>query len=438
MDSMHRSLIFILLLLTGLGCGSTDSMSAASVSGMRSEQPAEVAMSEPVKGPARTIPDAGRADAGGMVTQAGAKAPAAGSGGEMAGRDAPVAQVAAGSGGMAATASAGSGGESGNAGVAASANATWIPHKSWTCGMPDGIPSPKSGALAFEVKLQLGNIYKLGLTQFGDRVLSEITGGSVQGDELKATVMDRGLDWELTLPNSAQEIEQVTVLRTDDGTNIFMRSCGAAPSAQGEIRIVPDIEAPSTGRYSWLNDTKLVGTRVFDEAAKTITLTIYKLDSTSAPSDERIQIEEPDSLPDQTWDCAKAMGERDTELYKASVGIDGGSIAVGASKRGTRNIIPITGGMFAGRITGTVLSGGADFQLQTAGDLQLDARYTLKTDDGELIIIRNCGTFTTAVPVYETRADGPHAFLNQSKWLATGTGLGVGVVNMTIYEAKLP
>lgn len=301
--------------------------------------------------------------------------------------------------------------------------------------MQAGIPVPTTGMLVFEVVLELAEVYAIGRTQFGDRVLTEIRGGTVQGERLKATVMERGLDWQLTLPNQAMEIEQVIVLRTEDGTNIFIRSCGVAPSTEAEVRIVPDIEAPSGGNYAWLNEATLVGTRAFDPAAKTMKLQIYEVDMPTN-TQNAIQIEEPENVPDQSWDCAKAAGERDAVLYMASVGIDAGSISVGASKRGTRNIVPITGGTFMGRISGSVLSGGADFQLSTASDFQLDARYTLKADDGELIIIRNCGTFSTAVPVYEAREDGPHAFLNKSKWLATGTGLGVGVVNMTIYEAK--
>lgn len=401
---------------------------------MRSAPPASDAGAEA----AREVTAAAPAGTREMTTQQVPAVTSAGSGGSPSADTAAVGgapgSVAAGSGGAPAAGS----GDAPPAKVGLSETATLLPHKSWACGMPDGIPAPKAGAPAFEVRLQLGEVYKLGRTQFGERVLYEIVGGNVQGQALTATVMDRGLDWELTLPNQALEIEQVAVLRTDDGTNIFMRSCGAAPSAQGEIRMVPDIEAPSTGRYSWLNDTKLVATRTVDVATKTMTLSVYDVESVVMSDDEIVEIEEPDSLPDQTWECAKAMGERDGVLYMASVGIDAGSVAVGASKRGTRNIVPITGGMFSGRITGTVLSGGADFQLQVAGELQLDARYTLKTDDGELIVIRNCGTFTTAVPVYEAREDGAYAFLNASKWLATGTGLGVGVVNMTIYEAKLP
>jgi hypothetical protein len=311
-----------------------------------------------------------------------------------------------------------------------------IPHASWDCGMPEGIAPPRAGALAFELKMQLGEMHALGQTQFGERLLTEIQGGSITGPELSGTVLDRGLDWQLTLPNGALEIEQVSVLRADDGTNIFFRACGAAPSVDGEVRIVPDIEAPNTGSFAWLNTEQLVGTRVLDAAAKTLTLAIYKVAASTSVPGTTVRIEEPEGLPEQSWECAPAMGERQDVLYKASVMIDAGSIAVGASKRGTRNIVPITGGTFEGRISGTVLSGGADYQLASGADFKLDARYTLRTNDGELIIIRNCGTFATAVPVYETRADGPYAYLNDSKWLATGDSLSAGAVNMTIYEAK--
>ena len=304
--------------------------------------------------------------------------------------------------------------------------------------MPEGIPAPMLGTLAFEVELQLGEVYDLGRTQFGDRTLTEVKGGRATGAKLNATVADRGLDWQLTLPNRAVEIEQVMVLRTDDGTNIFMRICGTAPASDMKARVVPDIEAPNNGNYSWLNDAKLVGTRAFDPSAKTMKFAFYTVVEAGNAAAPTLQIEQPDDLPNQSWDCAPAMGERGDVLYNASVNIDAASIPVGASKRGNRNIVPITGGTFSGRITGTVLSGGADFQLGSVTDLHLDARYTLKTNDGELIIIRNCGTFSSVVPVYETREDGPYAFVNRGPWLGTGTGVGAGVVNMTIYATTSP
>ncbi|MBL8204176.1 MAG: DUF3237 domain-containing protein [Blastocatellia bacterium] len=60
---------------------------------------------------------------------------------------------------------------------------------------------------------------------------------------------------------------------------------------------------------------------------------------------------------------------------------------------GERRIIPITGGRFEGqRLRGDILPGGADWQIVTAdGTAMLEARYTLRTDDGALIYVRNVG-----------------------------------------------
>lgn len=80
-----------------------------------------------------------------------------------------------------------------------------------------------------------------------------------------------------------------------------------------------------------------------------------------------------------------------TELmWNAKVKI-GSMINVGESKRGTRRMIPITGGTFSGpQIKGDVLSGGEDWQLvRPDGDTELCARYLLKTEDGVIIQITN-------------------------------------------------
>jgi len=60
---------------------------------------------------------------------------------------------------------------------------------------------------------------------------------------------------------------------------------------------------------------------------------------------------------------------------------------------GRRRIINITGGTFRGeRLSGKVLPGGADWQVIRAdGVAELDARYTLETDDRALIYVRNFG-----------------------------------------------
>lgn len=66
---------------------------------------------------------------------------------------------------------------------------------------------------------------------------------------------------------------------------------------------------------------------------------------------------------------------------------------LGDAPLGRRRIIPITGGRVAGaRLQGTVLPGGADWQVvRSDGVADLDARYTVETDDGALIYVNNRG-----------------------------------------------
>lgn len=64
---------------------------------------------------------------------------------------------------------------------------------------------------------------------------------------------------------------------------------------------------------------------------------------------------------------------------------------VGATPHGRRRVIPITGGEVEGAgWRARVLPGGADFQLLVNDSLaELDARYVLETDAGELIYVHN-------------------------------------------------
>ncbi len=64
---------------------------------------------------------------------------------------------------------------------------------------------------------------------------------------------------------------------------------------------------------------------------------------------------------------------------------------IGQTPAGKRRIIPITGGYVQGHgWTARVLPGGADFQaIVTPSLAQLDARYVLETEAGELIYVCN-------------------------------------------------
>lgn len=116
---------------------------------------------------------------------------------------------------------------------------------------------------------------------------------------------------------------------------------------------------------------------------------------------------------------------------------------LGAGPLGRRRIIAITGGRFLGeRLSGRVLPGGADWQVIRAdGVAHLDARYTLETDDGALIYVRNHGYrhgpeavlgrlaagenidpaqyYMRTTPLFET-GDPRYAWLNRIVCVASG------------------
>lgn len=75
----------------------------------------------------------------------------------------------------------------------------------------------------------------------------------------------------------------------------------------------------------------------------------------------------------------------------------GSELIVGECSDGLRCNYPILGGDFEGLdLKGRVLGGGEDyFLLRPDGTGQLDARYSLATDQGEIINIHNVGMLTT-------------------------------------------
>ena len=84
------------------------------------------------------------------------------------------------------------------------------------------------------------------------------------------------------------------------------------------------------------------------------------------------------------------------------------AIEAGEVPGGRRRIIPITGGEVAGpRLNGTVIPGGADWQIvRVDGLIDLTARYTIRADDGTLIGVVNRGYRHAAPEVLARLAAG--------------------------------
>jgi hypothetical protein len=376
---------------------------------------------------------AGASAMGGNAATGGAVVVAA-AGATSAGGAASGGQAGASVGGSVTAGSAGIGGAPvvGSAG-ASSTGSTIVPDPSWTCGKPEGIVDPTQGELIFRANLSVGAVRDVGATQYGKRRATDITGGAVAGGKLEASFLTGGLDYELTLSNGSIELEQVAMLKAKDGSLIYLRTCGVAPVGESLVRLVPDFEAASSSSVAWLNTGVFVGTRSLDAAGKKLELAIYDVSKVTA-NGPKLQLKDPTDAPNQPWDCAKASGSKGVEVFSEAVTL-GGSLSVGASKRGTRNVIPITGGTLSGKLTGTIVGAGADYQL-VGGATTLDARYVLASNDGEFVVVRNCGPFGALVPQFETRAAGPYAFLNTGKFISSDPGSTAGGVKITFYESK--
>ena len=107
----------------------------------------------------------------------------------------------------------------------------------------------------------------------------------------------------------------------------------------------------------------------------------------------------------------------------------GETYSCGDTQHGRRTVIPITGGTFEGpNIKGTIINGGADYQLANAeGRTELEAIYSIKTDDGIYIHVRNRGIicnakdengnpsfYFRAAPQFEAPSNSKYAWLNNA------------------------
>ena len=110
----------------------------------------------------------------------------------------------------------------------------------------------------------------------------------------------------------------------------------------------------------------------------------------------------------------------------------GQAFSIENTQHGRRTVIPITGGTFEGPgIKGTIINGGADYQLANAqGRTELEAIYCIKTDDGVYIYFR-------CAPTFEAPADSKYGWLNNSLFLcAPSFSQGFSGIVLNVWKVK--
>jgi hypothetical protein len=125
--------------------------------------------------------------------------------------------------------------------------------------------------------------------------------------------------------------------------------------------------------------------------------------------------------------------------------------SVGETPHGRRTVIPITGGTFEGPLLkGTILNGGADWQLAKGNRTELEAIYSIKTDDGVYIHIRNRGIiaggtdengkpsfYFRCAPHFEAPEDSKYAWLNNALFLCSPTmGGDFKGITLNVWKVK--
>jgi len=129
---------------------------------------------------------------------------------------------------------------------------------------------------AFTITLTLGEVYWVKpTTQGSTRGAVYVTEGTIEGPDIRGVLVPlSGGDWPLLRPDGVLDFDARYLLRTDDGTVIYMQNRGyrwgppevmAALSRREPVdpstyymRTSPKFDAPE-GRYAWLSRFVFVG-----------------------------------------------------------------------------------------------------------------------------------------------------------------------------------
>jgi len=162
-------------------------------------------------------------------------------------------------------------------------------------------------------------------------------------------------------------------------------------------------------------------------------------------------------MADDTWQTDDPNLELGLErVMELEIDVES-PIEIGQTGDGQRRIIPILGGTVSGRVEGTVLEAGADYQLyRERRPTELVAKYAFETTGGERVYVENRGmrladpetsqrlrdglpvepddVYFASVPEFETAAPDLE-WLTESVFVAAGTRQPNGV-RLAVYRVR--
>jgi hypothetical protein len=105
---------------------------------------------------------------------------------------------------------------------------------------------------------ELGENQEIGGGPHGVRLIVPITGGRVEGPNIKGDVLPFGADWLVIRPDGAYQLDVRITIRTDDGELVYATYRGIVDTETGYFRTTPIFETGSE-KYAWLNKIVSVG-----------------------------------------------------------------------------------------------------------------------------------------------------------------------------------
>jgi hypothetical protein len=152
-------------------------------------------------------------------------------------------------------------------------------------------------------------------------------------------------------------------------------------------------------------------------------------------------------VPHTSWPCGMADGipvpELGVPVLEANMKLDQ-AYEVGKTPYGQRTVFVIQGGAVLGeKITGLVMPGGLDFQLQFSnGGMEIEEIFTLRTSEGKYIYLRSAGTAADQsdirmVPDFEAPNASSYSWLNSGKYAGRRVlDLAAKTMKISVYEVS--
>lgn len=152
-------------------------------------------------------------------------------------------------------------------------------------------------------------------------------------------------------------------------------------------------------------------------------------------------------VPNMAWPCGMADGipvpERGVPVLVATMKLEQ-FYDLGKTPYGQRKVLVVQSGEVSGaKITGSVMSGGLDFQLNFSnGAMEIEQVLVLRTGDGKYIYLRNAGTAANTrdvrmVPDFEAPNTSGYSWLNTGNYAGRReVNLAAKTMKITVYDVS--